>query len=129
MENYRTPYSFLLQHHNSTDNYSYHLANYQSYHRANYQHYNAGLLPGRINPAKVVIYEQASMATQVTPPSDLSSITNALPPLSPDDLCTLQINIASLINTHDAPNNDDDAKIDSIPNLSDAEIDDFLEEV
>ena len=43
----------------------------------------------------------------------------------PDDLHTLQTNIASLLDTHNAPNNDDDAKMDSIPNLSNAEIDDF----
>ena len=97
----------MIEHHNTTDNYSYHLDNYQRY--------NANLLPARVSPAKVVIYEQASMATQVTPPSDLSSITNALPSLSPDDLCTLQTNIASLLNTHKAPDNDDDAKMDSIP--------------
>ena len=63
------------------------------------------------------------MATQVTPPSDLSSITKALPSLSPDDLCTLQTNIATLL---EPTNNDDDAKMESTLMLSEPDLaDDF----
>ena len=101
--------------------YMYSMSNYYN-HRHENQRFAANQLPARLNLAKVVIYEQASMATQVTPPSDFSSITKALPSLSPNDLCTLQTNIASLLKT---TNDDDDAEMESIPNLSDPDLDDF----
>jgi len=62
------------------------------------------------------------MPTQVTSPSGLSSITKALPSLSPNDICTLQSNIATLLKPTD---DDDDAKMESIPNLSEPDLDDF----
>ena len=88
-----------------------------------YQCFNPNQLPVRLNPSDVVVFEQASMATQVTP-FNLSTLTDALSSLAPDDLRKLQTNIASLLEDHDAPDDDDDAKMDSIPNLSDADIDD-----
>ena len=107
LENHHIPYTALL-----CQNWHENL----SFQRMYYQRFNAGLLPARLSPSKVIKYEQASMATQVTPPSDLSSITKVLPFLSPDDLRTFQTNIASLLDNHDAPGDDDDAKMDSIPN-------------
>ena len=63
------------------------------------------------------------MATEVTPVSDLSSMTQALPSLSQADLRALQTNITVLLEPTD---DDDDAKMESLPMLPEPDVaDDF----
>ena len=95
-------------------------------HESLYHCYSLMNLPASLHPTHVVFHpqeHQASMATEVTPTPDLSTMTQSLPSLSQTNLQTLQTGIQTLLQTPDDANH---SKMSSLPVLPAADVfDDF----